>query len=79
MVGRKQASIEVGLPDTSTADGITKALAAVVGATARGELTPGEAQALSSIIEVQRKTLETAELETRLQRLEQASAARGAP
>ena len=39
--GRSQASqlIEVGLPDTSTADGITKALAAVVGATARGELT----------------------------------------
>jgi hypothetical protein len=39
---------------------------------AEGDITPDEARGLSSIVEVYRKTLETTELETRLQALEQA-------
>jgi hypothetical protein len=74
--GRSQASqlIEIELPRISTVSDIAAALAAILDATARGELTPAEAQSLSSIIEAQRKTLETAELETRIERLEQAAA-----
>ena len=76
--GRSQASqpIEIDLPDSSTLDGITMALTSIVKATAAGELTPAEAHSLSSVIETQRKVIETAELENRIKLLEKAAAVR---
>ena len=73
--GRSQASqlIELDLPEPLTlkaspiADNHPRA-------TASGKLTPAEAQSLSSVIEMQRKAIETAELEGRIKRLEQAAA-----
>ena len=74
--GRSQASqpVELDLPDTSTIDGVTRSLTAILEATAAGKLTPAEAQSLSSVIEAQRKAIESAELEDRIKRLEQAAA-----
>jgi hypothetical protein len=74
--GRSQASqlIELDLPDTATLDGITSSLATILEATAAGKITPAEAHSLSGIMEVQRKAIETAELEDRIKRLEQAAA-----
>ena len=64
--------IEIELPDTSTVEGINQALAAIVAATASAKLSPTEAQVLCSVIDAQRKTLEIADLEKRIKRLEEA-------
>jgi hypothetical protein len=76
--GRSQAGqlIEIELPDVSNIDGITTALSAIVRAAATGQITPLEAQALSSVIETQRKAIESIELEERIERLEQSAARR---
>ena len=76
--GRSQASqlIEIELPDVSKIDGVTNALSALLRATATGQITPSEAHALSSVIETQRKAIETLELEERIQQLEQSAAER---
>ena len=76
--GRSQASqlIEIELPDVSKIDGITTALSAILRATATAQITPSEAQALSSVIETQRKAIETVELEERIEQLEQSVARR---
>ena len=57
-------------PVTSAAD-LVPALAEVVAAMGRGELTPEEAQAICAVVESQRKTIETAELEARVAALEE--------
>jgi hypothetical protein len=76
--GRSQIGqpIKIDLPDTSTVQGVSSALAAIVSAAACGKLTPAEAQALCSLVEAQRKTIEMADHEERLKRLEKAFAAR---
>lgn len=76
--GRSQGSqlIQIELPDVSKLDGITTALSAIITATATGQITPSEAQALSSVIETQRKAIETVELEERIEQLEQSAARR---
>jgi hypothetical protein len=50
-------------------------LQAVLDATANGDLTPDEAQVIGGLIEMKRKTIETAEIEERLSRLEAAQEA----
>jgi hypothetical protein len=76
--GRSQIGqpIEIDLPDTSTVQGVSSALAAIISATACGKLTPAEAQALCSVVEAQRKAIEMADHEERLKRLEKAAATR---
>ena len=49
---------------------VLRAIATVVGAVARGAITPSEGQALASLIEVQRKAIETVEFEQRLEAVE---------
>ena len=44
-----------------TAQGVLEAVATVVGAVGRGAITPSEGQALASLIETQRKAIETVE------------------
>jgi hypothetical protein len=70
--GRSQAGqlIEIELPDVSKVEGITTALSTIVRAAATGQITPSEAQALSSVIETQRKAIESVELEARIEQLE---------
>jgi DNA-binding LytR/AlgR family response regulator len=68
---RKGRAVEVALPEVASAADLVPALAAVVAAMGRGELTPEEARAVAGVLEAQRKAIETAELEARVAALEQ--------
>ncbi len=68
---RKGRPVEVELPSMASAADLVPALAAVVAAMGRGELTPEEAQAISAVLESQRRAVETAELEARVAALEE--------
>jgi hypothetical protein len=67
---RKGRPIEFELPPVVAAADVVTALTAVTTATARGELTPEEALALSHVLEAQRKAIETADLAQRIAALE---------
>ena len=54
---------------TSDADA-SNAMAAVLDATAAGDLTPGEGAAVAALVEQYRKTLELTELEARIAALQ---------
>jgi hypothetical protein len=69
--------IKISLPDTSTVDGVSKAVAAVVQSIAGGGLTPGEAAELCSVLDVQRHAIELSDIEARLAKLE--ATAQGGP
>jgi len=62
--------IRVDLPDTSSLDGVTRAVAALVQAAAAGEVTPAEASDLCAILDVQRRAIELTEIEARIAKLE---------
>jgi hypothetical protein len=66
----KGRRIVVDLPAVTSAEGVYAAIAAVVAAAARGELTAEEGAAFVSLIEAQRRAIETAELEARLLAIE---------
>lgn len=66
----RERSIELELPDTSTAAGIANAQQTVLEAVGRGELTPSEGQVMAGILEARRKALETDELIARIKALE---------
>ena len=67
---RKSRSINIDLPDVSTGEGVSLAQGVVVQAVSQGELAPDEGQVLSSILEARRKSIETADHEDRLNKLE---------
>jgi uncharacterized protein DUF5681 len=69
---RKGRPTPLPLPAVRTAADTTAALGAVVAAVAEGTLTPDEAQSVSAVLEVQRKAIETQELERRIVALEAA-------
>ena len=67
---RKGRVVEFDLPPIAGASDAVKAVAAIVDAVAAGQLTPEEAQAVASVVEIQRKKIETAELAERIAALE---------
>ncbi|KAB0680165.1 hypothetical protein [Aureimonas leprariae] len=67
-----QQRVTIALPDTSTADGVRDAIAAVIEAVSYGDLSPAEAQQIVAVIEAQRKAIETADILPRLEKLEAA-------
>ena len=67
---RKSRPISINLPDTKNARGVAEAQTVVVQAVGDGEITPDEAHVLSSILEARRKSIETADHEARLSKLE---------
>ena len=67
---RKGRPITFTLPEMRTAEDLAAAMWAVTSAVADGRLTPDEGQSVASIIEVQRRSIETAELERRIVALE---------
>jgi len=67
---RKDRYIRLDLPNMQTAKDAATAGAAIVGATANGELTPSEASDLIRIVESYARTLQVSEFESRLERLE---------
>jgi hypothetical protein len=70
--GRSPLSVPVvvDLPDTSTPDGITKAMAAIVAAVAHGSISPAEGKDLADLIDVQRRAIETNDIDQRLRAIE---------
>ena len=66
----KERPVNVNLPDTTTAQGVSAAQSAILQAVASGDLLPGEAATLSGIVESKRRAIETQELSERITQLE---------
>jgi hypothetical protein len=67
---RKGRPVQLALPAVRAAGDLLAAQSTLIQALAEGEVTAEEAAAVSSVLEGQRKMIETEELATRLQRLE---------
>ena len=70
---RKDRPIPFPMPKMETAADAVRASASVIAAVAEGELTPSEAAELTTMVEAFARTIEVADLETRLIALEVAS------
>jgi hypothetical protein len=68
---RRERSINLKVPRVKVAQDLPKALEAVMQAVAAGDLTPGEGQALTAMLEGYRKGLEFTTIEARLRTLEE--------
>ena len=68
---RKSRLINISLPAVNTCEGISQAQAVVVQAVGEGKIAPDEGQVLSSILEARRKSIESADHEARLNKLEE--------
>jgi hypothetical protein len=68
---RKGRPVELPLPPIVNSTDLVGALAAVAGAVSGGTISPEEAQAIGALLEVQRRAIETVELEARIAALEQ--------
>lgn len=67
----KERPISLDLPDTGTAAGVEAAQAAILAAVAAGSILPGEAAALSALVEARRRAIETSDIAQRVAALEQ--------
>jgi hypothetical protein len=65
------------MPSITSATDLITAAAALTDATAAGDLTPGEAASLSTLVGNVAKAIETVELAERLAKLEEQFAAKG--
>lgn len=65
-----ERKIEIELPDTSTIEGIGKALDTVIKAVSKGEISPSEGQSVIGVVEARRKAIETNDLAVRIDALE---------
>jgi hypothetical protein len=68
---RKDRPVTFSLPPIAGATDAAKASAALLAAVSAGEITPNEAAEIGRLLETYVKTLETAELEQRLNKLEE--------
>jgi Family of unknown function (DUF5681) len=68
---RKGRPVVFDLPPVKTAADIAGAVGELARAMAAGELTTDEASAAASVIEMHRRAIETTEIESRLQKLEE--------
>jgi hypothetical protein len=68
---RRDRPLHFTIPELNSAADATKAMGAITSAVACGELTPTEAAELSSVIETYVKAVDAAEIERRLQALEE--------
>lgn len=62
--------IQIQLPDNSTPGGVIAAMASIVQAVSKGEISPRAASDLTTIIDAQRRAIELGDREAPLQRLE---------
>ncbi len=67
---RKGRPVRLAIPPITTAADIVAALGAVANAMAAGEVTPDEAAAVASVLEVKRRSIETADLAARIEAIE---------
>ena len=68
----RERAVSLPRSNATTSQQITDALQGILDAVGTGEITPGEAQKLSAILENKRKAIETAMLEERIAALETA-------
>ncbi|MEM7472923.1 MAG: DUF5681 domain-containing protein [Pseudomonadota bacterium] len=68
---RKDSPVEFDLPEMTCAEEAALAASAVLKAVSQADLTPLEGASLMGLIEQYRRTLETTQIEKRLQALEQ--------
>jgi hypothetical protein len=68
---RKGRAAPFPLPPVKTTADVVSALAAVTAAVSGGRISPAEAVEIASVVELQRRAIETQELETRLHALEE--------
>lgn len=73
----KEEPIQVMIPKIGSAADCVKAQAAVVNAVAAGEILPSDGQAMSGLIEAQRRAYETHDLAKRLEAIEEAITNKG--
>ena len=71
---RKDRPISFTLPKIKAAEDLPKVLGAILEAVAQGEITPGEGQTLTVMLDAYRKGLETTDLEARVTALEKEKA-----
>lgn len=69
---QKSRPVALDLPAITDAGSLLAAMSRIIEATARGEISPDEAQGFAAIVESTRKTIETAEIERRISELEAA-------
>jgi hypothetical protein len=67
---RRDRPINFILPKITEAEDLPQALMAILKAVSQGEITPGEGQILTGILEAYRKGLETVDFEARITALE---------
>ena len=68
--------VRLELRGTTTASDMVTALAAIVSAVAGGRISPEEGQAVSAVIEIQRRAMEMVELAARIEALEKNTGSR---
>jgi hypothetical protein len=68
---RKERSIELDLPTAQNAQELAANLQRILAAVGEGRIRPGEAQALTEVLNIQAHLFETADMERRLQALEE--------
>jgi Family of unknown function (DUF5681) len=67
---RKGRPIEFELPQVETASGVVEAIGMIAKQMAEGELSPEEAATVASVIEIQRRAIDLADIEERLKKVE---------
>lgn len=70
-------AIQLSIPNMETAADIPGVISGILQAVGRGEISPSEAQSVVSIVEAQRKALETADLLKRIEELEGKASSNG--
>ena len=68
---RREAPVTVEIPEIQTAGDLPKAIAVLLQAAGRGDLTPGEAGRLAALVGEAGKAIEAHDIELRLRRLEE--------
>jgi hypothetical protein len=68
---RKDRPISANIGDVTVSGGFASAMAKLIATVANGTLLPSEGQALASLVELQRRAVETENLELRIQKLEE--------
>jgi hypothetical protein len=69
---RKDSPVAFDLPEMQTLNDAVPVMGALVKAVGRGDLTPAEAAELTKMVQAFAKVIETAELEERVRKLEEA-------
>ena len=73
----RELPLSIQLPPVTSAEDCAKAQAKVLAAVAAGNLLPSEGEALASLIEQQRRSLETSDLHKRMEEFERILKASG--